>query len=90
MYTTREEIREKKKGAPQGEVWFPGWDFAERRQALPPTAAGRERKAGKGRKVCIFYMLIFSSFFCASLQTQKGMILLCISLCIYKKKKMYM
>lgn len=50
-------------------------------------APGRERKAGKWRKVCIFYMLIFSSFFCASLQTQKGMILLCISLCIYKKEK---
>ena len=56
MYTTREEIREKKK-----------WE--------------------KGRKVCIFYMLTFSSFFCASLQTQKGMVLLCISLCIHKKEK---
>ena len=41
----------------------------------------------KGRKVCIFYMLTFSSFFCASLQTQKWMALLCISLCIYKKEK---
>lgn len=86
MYTTREEIREKKKWALQGAGWFPGWNFAERR-ALPPKAAGRERKAGKGRKVYMFYMLIFSSFFCVSLQTQKRMVLLCISLCIHKKEK---
>lgn len=35
----------------------------------------------------MFYMLIFSSFFCASLQTQKEIILLCMSLCIHKKEK---
>ena len=29
----------------------------------------------------------FFLFFCASLQTQKGMVLLCISLCIHKKEK---
>lgn len=86
MYTTREEIREKKKWAPPGAGWSPGRNFAERR-ALPPKAAGRERKAGKGRKVYMFYMLIFFSFFCASLQTQKRMVLLCISLCIHKKEK---
>lgn len=60
------------------------------REAPSPAAeggrAGKKRRE-KGRKVCIFYMLTFSSFFCASLQTQKGMILLCISLCIYKKEK---
>lgn len=60
------------------------------REAPSPAAeggrAGKKRRE-KGRKVCIFYMLIFSSFFCASLQTQKWMILLCISLCIYKKEK---
>jgi len=70
---------EKERGAPGGGVVS--------RVELCREAPGRERKAGKWRKVCIFYMLIFSSFFCASLQTQKGMILLCISLCIYKKEK---
>ena len=60
------------------------------REAPSPAAeggrAGKKRRE-KWRKVYMFYMLIFSSFFCASLQTQKGMILLCISLCIYKKEK---
>ena len=59
------------------------------REASPAAEGGRagKKRREKGRKVCIFYMLIFSSFFCASLQTQKGMILLCISLCIHKKEK---
>ena len=35
----------------------------------------------------MFYMLIFSSFFCASLQTQKWRVILCISLYIHKKEK---
>lgn len=60
------------------------------REAPSPAAeggrAGKKRRE-KGRKVCIFYMLTFSSFFCASLQIQKGMVLLCISLCIHKKEK---
>ena len=71
MYTTREKIREKKKWAPQGAGWFPGWNFAERR-ALPPKAAGRERKCGrKGEKYVYSICLLFPLFFCASLQTQK-------------------
>ena len=45
MYTTREKIREKKKWAPQGAGWFPGWNFAERR-ALPPDAGGGGTKSG--------------------------------------------
>ena len=59
------------------------------REASPAAEGGRagKKRREKGRKVCIFYMLIFSSFFCASLQTQKGMFLLCISLCIHKKEK---
>lgn len=71
MYTTREEMREKKKWAPPEAGWFPGWNFAERR-ALPPSAAGRERKAGKGRKVYMFYMFIFSSFFVHLYKHKKG------------------
>ena len=87
MYTTREEIREKKQWAPPGAGWFPGWNLAERR-ALPPKAAGRERKGGrKGEKYVYSICLLFPLFFCASLQTQKGMVLLCISLCIHKKEK---
>ena len=87
MYTTREEIREKKKWAPPGAGWFPGWNFAERR-ALPPKAAGRERKGGRKGEKCVYSIcLLFPLFFCASLQTQKGMVLLCISLCIHKKEK---
>lgn len=59
------------------------------REASPAAEGGRagKKRREKGRKVCIFYMLTFSSFFCASLQTQKGMFLLCISLCIHKKEK---
>lgn len=86
MYTTREKIREKKKWAPQGAGWFPGWNFAERR-ALPPKAAGRERKAGEMAKNVYILYAYFFLFFCASLQTQKRIILLYISLCIHKKRK---
>lgn len=59
------------------------------RETSPAAEGGRagKKRREKGRKVCIFYMLTFSSFFCASLQTQKGMVLLCISLCIHKKEK---
>lgn len=55
------------------------------REASPAAEGGRAGK--KMRKMYMFYMLIFSSFFCVSLQTQKRIILLCISLCIYKKEK---
>lgn len=60
------------------------------REAPSPAAEGGragKKMREKERKVYMFYMLIFSSFFCASLQTQKGMVLLCISLCIHKKEK---
>lgn len=57
MYTTREEIREKKKWAPPGAGWFPGWNFAERR-ALPPKAAGRERKGGRKGEKCVYSICI--------------------------------
>lgn len=43
MYTTREKIREKKKVAPQGEVWFPGRNFAERRALRAAIHAGSRR-----------------------------------------------
>lgn len=66
--------------------WFPGWNFAERR-ALPPKAAGRERKGGKRAKSVYVLYAYFFLFFCASLQTQKEIILLCMSLCIHKKEK---
>lgn len=71
MYTTQEEMRgEKERGDPGGGMTFRK-DFAERRQALPPKAAGLGAEGGragkkrreKGRKVCMFYMLNFSSFF---------------------------
>lgn len=71
MYTTREKIREKKKWAPQGAGWFPGWNFAERR-ALPPSAAGRERKGGrKGEKYVYFICLFFPLFLCIFTNTKR-------------------
>lgn len=71
MYTTREKIREKKKWAPQGAGWFPGWNFAERR-ALPPKAAGRERKGGKRAKsVYVLYAYFFLFFLCIFTNTKR-------------------
>ena len=71
MYTTREKIREKKKWAPHGAGWFPGWNFAERR-ALPPKAAGRERKGGrKGEKYVYFICLFFPLFLCIFTNTKR-------------------
>lgn len=90
MYTTREEIREKKKWAPPGAGWFPGWNFAERR-ALPPKAAGRERKGGrKGEKYVYSICLLFPLFFVHLYKYKKGWFF-CAYLYVYtKKKKMYM
>lgn len=47
---------------------------------------GKEKAGERAKSVYVLYAYFFL-FFCASLQTQKGMILLCISLCIYKKEK---
>ena len=55
MYTTREKIREKKKWAPQGAGWFPGWNFAERR-ALPQKAGER------AKSVYVLYAYFFLFF----------------------------
>lgn len=73
-------------GAHGGWDGFPGGTLPRGEPCRRRRQGGKE-KAGKGRKVYMFYMLIFSSFFCASLQTQKRMVLLCISLCIHKKEK---
>lgn len=90
MYTTREEIREKKKWAPPGAGWFPGWNFAERR-ALPPSAAGRERKGGRKGEKCVYSIcLLFPLFFVHLYKHKKGWFF-CAYLYVYtKKKKMYM
>lgn len=90
MYTTREEIREKKQWAPPGAGWFPRWNFAERR-ALPPKAAGRERKGGrKGEKYVYSICLLFPLFFVHLYKHKKGWFF-CAYLYVYiKKKKMYM
>ena len=88
MYTTRESIRGEKERVVSGGVVVFRAELC--REAPSPAAeggrAGKKRRK-KERKVCMFYMLIFSSFFCASLQTQKGKIFLCISLYIHKKEK---
>ena len=90
MYTTREKIREKKKVAPQGEVGFPGWNFAERR-ALPPKAAGRERKCGRKGEKCVYSICLLFPLFFVHLYKHKNGWLFCAYLYVYtKKKKMYM
>lgn len=88
-YAGRDEGR-KKKGSSSGVKWPPGRNFAERRQALPPKAAGRERKGGKKAKSVYVLYAYFFLFFCASLQTQKVRVF-CVYLYVYiKKKKVYM
>ena len=81
MYTTQEEMRGEK------ERVVLRCEMASRaelcREAPSPAAEGGRA----GTKSVYVYMLIFSSFFCASLQTQKWKIILCISLCIHKKEK---
>lgn len=63
------------------------------REAPSPAAfggrAGKKRRE-KGRKVCMFYMLNFSSFF-VHLYKHKNGRLFCVYLYVYiKKKKVYM
>ena len=80
MYTTREEIREKKKWAPPGAGWFPGWNFAERR-ALPPKAAER------AKSVCILYAYFFLFFLCIFTNTKRDGSFVHIFMYTQKRKK---
>lgn len=62
------------------------------REASPAAEGGRagKKRREKGRKVCIFYMLTFSSFFVHLYKHKKGWFF-CAYLYVYtKKKKMYM
>lgn len=62
------------------------------REASPAAFGGRagKKRREKGRKVCIFYMLTFSSFFVHLYKHKKGWFF-CAYLYVYtKKKKMYM
>lgn len=62
------------------------------REASPAAEGGRagKKRREKGRKVCIFYMLTFSSFFVHLYKHKKGLFF-CAYLYVYiKKKKMYM
>lgn len=62
------------------------------REASPAAEGGRAGKKmrEKGRKVYMFYMLIFSSFFVYLYKHKKGQFF-CAYLYVYtKKKKMYM
>ena len=79
----------KRKGRPRGGAgWFPGWNFAERRQALPPKAEGGKEKAGERAKKCVYSIcLLFPLFFVHLYKHKKWMALLCISLCVHKKEK---
>lgn len=86
MYTTREEIREKKKWAPQGRGGFPGGTLPRGEPCRRRRQGGKEKAGERAKSMYILYAYFFL-FFCSSLQTQKGMVLLCISLCIHKKEK---
>ena len=88
MYTTQEEMRgEKERGDPGGGMTFRK-DFAERRQALPPKAAGRERKGGKkGEKCVCFICLIFPLFLCIFTNTKSEGYFVYIFMYTQKRKK---
>lgn len=82
---------EQKKGASSGVKWPPGRNFAERRQALPPKAAGRERKGGKkGEKCVCFICLIFPLFLCIFTNTKSEGYFVYIFMYTQKKKKVHM
>lgn len=58
------------------------------REASPAAEGGRagKKRREKGRKVCIFYMLTFSSFFVHLYKHKKGWFF-CAYLYVYIKKK---
>ena len=85
VYYARRDKGEKEMGAPAG------WMVSRVelcREASPAAEGGRAGKKGveRAKSVYVLYAYFFL-FFCASLQTQKGMVILCISLCIHKKEK---
>ena len=70
-----------------------GWDELREKDMYTTREKIMEKKKwapqGAGEMAKSMYILYayFFIFFCASLQTQKWMVLLCISLCIHKKEK---
>lgn len=91
MYTMREEMRGEKERVVHGGGMVSRAELC--REAPSPAAfggrAGKKRRE-KGRKVCMFYMFIFSFFFVHLYKHKKGG-LFYVYLYIYiKKKKVYM
>ena len=64
----------------------PGGGVVSRVELCRRRQGGKEKAGERAKSMYILYAYFFL-FFCASLQTQKGMVLLCISLCIHKKEK---
>lgn len=76
-------------GAHGGRDGFPDGTLPRGEPCRRRRQGGKE-KAGKGRKVYMFYMLIFSFFF-VHLYKHKKRLFFCACLYVYiKKKKMYM
>ena len=78
----------KRKGRPRGgRGGFPGGTLPRGAKPCRRRRQGGKEKAGERAKSVYILYAYFFLFFCASLQTQKWMALLCISLCIHKKEK---
>lgn len=73
-------------GATGGRDGFPGGTLPRGEPCRRRRQGGKEKAGERAKSVYILYAYFFL-FFCASLQTQKGMVLLCISLCMHKKEK---
>ena len=73
-------------GAHGGWDGFPGGTLPRGEPCRRRRQGGKEKAGERAKSVYVLYAYFFL-FFCASLQTQKVMVLLCISLCIHKKEK---
>ena len=71
MYTTREEIREKKKWAPQGRGGFPGGTLPRGEPCRRRRQGGKEKAGERAKSMYILYAYFFLFFLCIFTNTKR-------------------
>lgn len=87
MYTTREEIREKEKLAPQGEGGFPGGTLPRGEPCRRRRQGGKENAGERAKSMYILYAYFFLFFLCIFTNTKKDNSFVHIFMYTQKRKK---
>lgn len=87
MYTTREEIREKKKWAPQGRGGFPGGTLPRGEPCRRRRQGGKEKAGERAKSMYILYAYFFLFFLCIFTNTKRDGSFVHIFMYTQKRKK---